>query len=298
MQRLAVFLATTAFSGLAPVQAQAPASVDLWRVTGTTLTLPPPLATGATAIFWNPAARNAHSLAGLEVVQTSDILGLSGLLLGAIRQFGSRFGGGLILGRMKVRDLVRTTTSPNSVAGDIPVHDQLLGVRAAYRADRFSVGTLLRIHDSRFDVVSEGGVTLDLGFTLQPVDGLRVAGATHFLPVDLSSQPTTDYYLAVEYEPLSHEAQSGLRTRLLARYGLAHHAQGSTDHMASAGLRVNEQFGLDLALTREAARGHVAWRPAVSLSLQVGRYTITAARGSGVNEVGGTFRVGLDVVFK
>ena len=38
-----------------------------------------------------------------------------------------------------------------------------------------------------------------------------------------------------------------------------------------------------------------AWRPGVSFSLRIGRYTIGAARGSGVNGVDGTYRVGMTV---
>ena len=65
--------------------------------------------------------------------------------------------------------------------------------------------------------------------------------------------------------------------------------------MFSAGFEFNRLLAVDMAVTRESGYVEAAWRPGVSLSLQVGRYTIGAARGSGVNGVDGTYRVGMNV---
>ena len=81
----------------------------------------------------------------------------------------------------------------------------------------------------------------------------------------------------------------------MARYGTTFHVQGSPDHMVSGGLLISDQFAIDVSATREAAFGSAAWRPSVSLALRVGRYTIAAARGSGINDIGGTYRVGIDI---
>ncbi len=275
---------------------QAPPTADLWRVAAATQTTPPALASGPVGAMWNAAAPAAPFAISLEVLQTSDAVGLSGFAAG-LSHGGAVWTAGVVLGRMQVRDLVRTTTSPNSELGGIPVYEQFLGTKLGVTRGPIDAGALLAVHDERFDLLGGQGITFDVGMRYAPLSTLRVAAATHFFPVDFTSRHTTDYYVGVEYEPLA-ASPSGSPTRLLARYGATFRSTGPSDHMVSAGISVGGVFDFDVSVTRQAAYNTVAWQPAVSIALQIGRYHISAARGSGVNDIGGSYRLGMHVVLQ
>jgi hypothetical protein len=279
-------------------RAQAPASADLWRVAATALAAPAPLTPGPTGLLWNPAAPAPGSTVGLEIIQTDASVGLSGLSAAGQALVRRRVVLGLVVGRMQVRDLVRTTTSPNSEVGSIPVHEQFIGGKVGVRGDWFEIATLLRYHDERFDALEETGFTLDWGAYAEPWSMVRFAVSTHFFPLDFSKQPTTDYFFAGEVEPLLGTLLRDSQWRVLARYGLTVRPAFGPDHMISAGMRFNDQLSVDISMTRESGYASGAWRPAVSFSLRIGRYTIGAARGSGVNDVDGMYRVGMNVRLK
>lgn len=281
-----------------PAAAQAPATADLWRVAVGSLPSPPALQEGPSGIFWNPAAGDGVPLAlGGEIVQTSDVVGLAGFVLSASHQLTPSVRLGVVAGRLEVRDLVRTTTSPSSAEGSIPVYEQSLGVDIAVGGRTAQIGVLLRAHDASFDRLREHGVTADLGIRFRPSRSLLLAAATHFLAPTLSDEPTTDYYGAAELIVLDRPALAGQPTQVALRYGAALRHSGDLDHMAAVGLGLNGQFHVDAALTSESAFGARVWRPGVGVGLRVGRYHITAARGSGVNDVGATWRVSVDVAF-
>ena len=51
------------------------------------------------------------------------------------------------------------------------------------------------------------------------------------------------------------------------------------------------------AAVREVAYQDVAWRMIFALSVRAGRYDVVAARGAGLQGIGGNYRVGLEVDF-
>lgn len=279
-----------------PLPAQAPAAAGLWRVATGTLARPAALEDGPTGAFWNPAADpHGRLTAGAQVVQTSDILGLSGFLAGATYRAGA-FGHAVILvGRMDIRDLVRTTTSPNREPGEIPIYAQFAGVGLRLNDGPFALGTMVRLHDARFDADAEHGATIDLGVLVEPVSGVTLAASTQFLPVQLTSEPTTDYFVGAEYVWRARVGTDGLRTHGVGRYGVTLRESGAVDHALGVGVIINDTFRADLGLAGEAAYGTRSWRPALALALRVGRYTVGVARGEGLNDIGGTYRVLLDV---
>ncbi len=283
-----------------PVTAQAPPSAGLWRVAAGALARPAPLQTGATGSFWNPGATGrTGSTRGLRigghVVQTSNILGVSGLLLGGSAPISSLVRAGAVLGRMQVRDLVRTTTSPDGEDGTIPVYEQFAGVGVSAGTPRVEIGATLLLHDSRFDVLDDGGVTFDLGIRFAPWSRLRIAAATHLLPIDFSSEPSTDYFAAGEYLAAERLELSGIPTALMARYGIAFRASGDTEHTVGFGAVVGDRVVVDAALTGESGYGSRQWRPAVGVGLRFGPYLVSLAHGFSLNDLGGTFRIGLDI---
>jgi hypothetical protein len=52
---------------------------------------------------------------------------------------------------------------------------------------------------------------------------------------------------------------------------------------------------LDASLTGESGYGNRQWRPAVGVGLRFGAYLVSLAHGFGLNDLGGTFRIGLDI---
>src|SRR5438034_2625392 len=96
--------------------AQQSAGAELWRLAATTLPIPPALATGGAAAFWNPAqpAGPEHGSVAFEAIETSPEVGAQGVLLTARARVTPIGGVGLVYGRMSIGDLVRTSLSPRS----------------------------------------------------------------------------------------------------------------------------------------------------------------------------------------
>ena len=293
MRKLAPILL---FFGPVTVQAQAPESANLWNVPFSTLARPAALARGVTGSFWNPAGQPGRSrlATAAQFFQTPDVIGLTGVLAGASFGLTRVINLGLLAGRMEVRDLVRTSTTPLIEQGDIPVYEQFLGLRAGVTFAGISGSASISVHDSRFDTDEDGGVTADFGVRAQLTPRLMVAAATHFLPVDLSRSNTTFYYTGIEYALLDSDI-SGTPARILGRYGANYRTDFGWDHHLGVGFELVRTFSFDLGLVRERGFGEGNWRPVLGMELQVGRYGIQVARGSGINDIGAIFRVGLEV---
>ncbi len=59
------------------------------------------------------------------------------------------------------------------------------------------------------------------------------------------------------------------------------------------------KVSFDLMVAREGGYSSgVGWRPVAGLGLTVGKYRVTLARDTGVNEVGSAYRVGVEASFK
>ncbi len=278
----------------AAASAQAPQAVDLWRVATASLAVPAALQRGPSQLFWHPAASPASSSVGLQLLNTSDVVGMTGVMLGGAVAVSGTTRLGATAARVSVGDLVRTTSSPNS-EGEIPVYAQHVGLHASLILPRVSIGGHLRIHDARFDREREGGTTVDVGFVAHPWHRLQIAAATQFFPIDLTSQDATEYYFGVAYRMGPALRDGGAVVQVLLRYGGTVRASGDLDHMISTGLAVGRLVRVDGSLARESAFAGHEWRPALGLTLSVGRYRVTVARSSGLRDVGATYRLGLEV---
>lgn len=279
----------------AAAHAQAPASADLWRLSAASLAGPAALEAGATAAFWNPAAAWSSSRlrAGAQALETPDVLGVRGLVAGAAYQLSPGVAAQVLVGRTDISDLIRTTTSPTSDQGAIPVYEQLAGVGAAGVHGILTAGALLRAHDSRFDAERATGLTVDVGVSLAP-GPCRLAAATHFLPIDVTDFTLTDYYAAAQCQPWSPRLW-GTASRLFVRYGVSARRGGAAEHGIGAGIELDARLRVDGTMVRETGYVEADWRPAIGVAFQVGRYAITAARSSGLGGIGASYRVGLDV---
>src|SRR5881394_3887051 len=185
MQRIGLlFLGVTA-GAVGTGAAQQAAGTTLWRVAATTLAVPPALATGPAATFWNPAQTEDSSRAqiGIEAIQTPAAIGASGML-GAVRVPLRSLGGGyigLVYGRVGLSDLTRTTDSPDPDGSSVPFYTFALGATWARTISATSVGATLAFHETRLDASRADHWTIDVGASRNILgDRFRVAAATHF----------------------------------------------------------------------------------------------------------------------
>lgn len=275
--------------------AQVPGWADFWRVAATTVAGPLPLATGPTGMFWNPAAVGDFRglAAGIDVFQTPDVLGIGGLMAAATQRIGPRAAVGVMLGRLGVEDIIRTTTSPTAQQGEIPVYTQFASVAGGVALDGVQVGAAVRGHDSRFDAAGEDGVTADLGVRLSPTRGLTLAAATHFARPILREGTGTAYYGGAEVA-ITTTTIWGSRFLLIGQYGIAHEERAGVEHALTTGLALDDRLRIDWGWAREQGYGDASWRSTLALWFRAGRYRISVARGDGLNGLGATFRLGLN----
>ena len=298
MQRIAVLLvglATIPRSGAA----QQAAGTALWRLAATTLPLPPALATGTAAVFWNPAQidDSARTQIGLEGIQTPAAIGAAGMLAAVRVRAGAVGQLGFVYGHVGLSDLTRTGDSPDPIGSAVPVYTSALGMTWSRPVLGGALGATVAYHETRLDDVSVTRWTLDVGASRDIVPGLRVAAATHFFSSFSSSDPAQDVYAGVEYR-LWQGPLWGDRAVVRGRYGLAFGHGFTADHQVSAGFEVGRIVALDVGLTREGSYGTGGWRPAAGVRVTIGKYRVTLARDAGVNELGSAYRVGVDARFR
>src|SRR6267142_1073225 len=83
------------------------------------------------------------------------------------------------------------------------------------------------------------------------------------------------------------------------RYGVSFAHGFGADHQFGVGAEVAKTVALDLMLAREGGYSDGAhWRPVAGLRLVIGKYRVTLARDTGVNNLGSTYRVGVEMRFR
>jgi hypothetical protein len=286
----------------AVASAQAPPGAALWRVAGQTLAQPPALADGALAVFWNPARGEAAVgmvTVALEAVHGAEATGVSGVIAGVQVRAGPAGHAGLLVGRMSVNDLVRTSSSPAPEPGEIPFYASVVGVSASVTpvAGKVRLGLSALAHRSVLDLVTENTWTLDGGVWVEPIPGLSFAASTHFLSRALQSHPQQDVFVAAAWRAWQGPLW-GAPAALTLRAGLAGAHGGGVDQLAGFGLAVGDHLGVDALLVREDRYGNTAVRGVLGLRISTGHYRVTLARDNGMNEIGAAFRFGLEATLK
>jgi len=299
MQRIALLLVCAAVFPSGSGTAQQAAGTALWRLAATTLPVPPALATGTAAVFWNPAQieDSARTQLGLEGIQTPGAIGASGMLAAIRIRAGSVGQIGFMYGHVGLSDLTRTGDSPDPIGSAVPVYTSALGVTWSRPVAGTALGVALAYHDTRLDDVRVTRWTFDIGMSRDIAPGLRVAAATHFFSSLSASDPAQDMYAGVEYR-LWQGPLWGDRGVVRARYGIAFAHGFTADHQLGAGIEVGRVLSLDVGVAREGSYGTEGWRPAAGVRVTIGKYRVTLARDAGVNQLGSAYRVGVDARFK
>lgn len=288
-------LALTLFVLAAPrlLAAQDAAGTELWRLAGGTVPVPFALATGVAGL-WNPAQPESLSVAALELIQTPATIGAAGFL-GGVRVRVGRLGRfGLAYGRMSMRDLVRTTLSPDPDGAPVQYYTQTARAHWSRGYGRATIGAALAFHETRLDVNTRSRTTFDIGARYAVGAHLLLAAATHFFS-RLAADPSQDVFGAAEVRLWRGElwAGSGPAT-VRARYGISAANGRGVDHHVGTGVDIGGAFAADVQAVREAGYSGVAWRPVVGVQFRVGRYRIVFAGDAGPRQVGTAYRVGLE----
>jgi hypothetical protein len=234
-------------------------------------------------------------LLGVEAIQTSQTLDASGVL--AALRVGLRHAGtiGAIYGRMQLGGLARTSVSPDLHEGTIPYYTHTLGATWSGSRRGTTLGATVGYHTTTLDAATTDRWTFDLGAAQQVNDVLRLAAATHFFSRLHTSDPAQDLYAAVEYRfyhgPLWDRA--GVAS-LRARYGVTFTHGFGADHCFGAGIDVGDPLAFDVMLVRQGGYGGATWRGAGGLRVTIGRYRLLFAGDAGANDLGQSFRVGLE----
>ncbi|HET7789967.1 MAG TPA: hypothetical protein VFK78_04145 [Gemmatimonadales bacterium] len=283
----------------APALCQAGAGAELWRLAGTTLAVPAALATGSAAAFWNPA-QSAGAFRGavaVDAIETAAEVGASGVLFGARLATGRLGAIGLVGGEMSIGDLVTTSTSPTPDPGSIPFYALAVGATWARRFGGADLGATLALQDTRLDVNRSARATFDVGVSRE-FGRVRVAAATHFLSRLALNDPSQDLFAGVEYRFWEGTLWGVPQSVVRVRYGATlAHGYGA-DHAGGAGLDLGGRFSADALILYEGGYATGGFRAVGAVGVTIGRYRLALARDSGSNDVGGSFRVGLEARFQ
>jgi hypothetical protein len=296
MQRITAALVALGV-GVGHGAAGAQEATGLWRVAATTLPIPPALALGSAAAFWNPAQieDSARAQVAIEGVGTPAAVGASGILAVLRVRAGALGYVGLVYGRVGLTDLTRTGDSPDPV-GSVPVYTSAMGVTWSRAVGRTALGATLRYHVTRLDAAQWTRATFDVGASREVLPGLRLAAATHFLGSLATDNAAQDVYAGIECR-LWRGPLWGDDAVVRGRYGLAFARGFAADHQAGLGFELGAVVSVDAGLVREGGYADGGWRPAAGLRVAIGKYRVTMARDAGVNDVGSAYRVGVEARF-
>lgn len=302
MQRIALFLTLALVAGGVPaLAAQRESGTELWRLAATTFPVPPALATGGAAAYWNPAQPDgsARFVLGLDAIQTPAAIGASGFLAAGRFAIGKMGRFGVLYGRMEIGDLVHTTLTPDPDGASIPFFSEIVGATWSRDYGSTTLGAMLAHHDSRLDLRRANRWTVDVGASRTFGHVLRLSAATHDLSRPSVSDPAQDLYAGAELRVWRGVLWTGGDSAsLVARYGVALAHQFSPDNLFGLGLAIGTRFRGDLLLAHEGSYGSSGWRPAAGVSVAVGKYRVTLARDVGVQNIGSAFRVGLEALIR
>jgi len=295
MQRIGVLALGLLLLAAPRAPAQQATGTTLWRVAATTLPVPAALTLGPAAVMWNPAQTqdSARLQLALEAIQTPAAVDATGLIAAFRIPAGSIGQLGLVYGRVGLSDITQTVDSPDPTGTSVPVYTFALGGTWSRLIGPTSVGATLAFHETRLDLARADRWTLDVGAS-QPLlgDRLRVAAATHFFSSLKTNDPAQDIYAGIEGR-IWRGPVSTNRVVVRGRYGIAF------GHGFGAGVEVAKTVALDLMLSREGGYSDGAhWRPVAGLWLLIGKYRVTLARDAGVNDLGSSYRVGVDMRFR
>jgi hypothetical protein len=245
------------------------------------------------ASYWNPAQADSVGQFGVDLIQTPQAIGATGIVAGLrlpVRRLGAI---GFLYARMGLGDLVHTTDTPDPDGALIKFYTQRAAITWGLGFGHSTVGAALSVQDTKLDGTTSSRWSLDVGITQRIGERIRLAAATRGLR-RIGSDPAQDVSAGIEYRLWQGTLWRAAPGAVLARYGVGGGRPGGLDHLVGLGLNVATLVSLDLVLAREASYGHAAWRGAAGMQVAVGRYQMSFARDGGISDLGSSYRVGLE----
>lgn len=302
MQRIGVLIVGVLALGARQGAAQQATGTTLWRVAATTLATPPALALGPSAAIWNPAQTEdgARLQLGIDAIQTPSAVDATGVIA-TVRVPAGKVGQiGVLFGRVGLSDISQTVDSPDPTGAVIPVYTLAAGATWSRLVAKTSLGATLAFHETRLDNSRSDRWTLDVGASRAFAgDRFRIAAATHFFSSLKAHDPSQDVFAGLEGRVWSG-ALSSDRVVVRGRYGISFAHGYTADHQIGAGAEFGKTVAFDLMLAREGSYGNrgASWRPVAGVRITIGKYRVTLARDTGVNDLGSAYRVGVDARFR
>jgi hypothetical protein len=255
-----------------------------------TTALPEATATGAGALFWNPAGVSvvAGSRAEVMVVnlRTPADIGLTGLAVGAVGVFERTV---LALGYEHVGlDAITETENSTEALGEINLGEDHFTLAASREVSRaLHAGATARYTRDNLagtdPVVGFGaGLQLDLNMVLSPRLGAYAVTEADQVGWGVGAELRMPAWLGDDYQ-------------IGGAYGLNDLGDGLAGHRITAVLGWKDQIGVTGGIMREGGAAEASWQPTLAASLRIHRYTLGVLRESLSNELGSTYSFRLQV---
>ncbi len=230
--------------------------------------------------LWNPASvllpvgdRARVSVATLNAPQDQ---GVSAQTLTLAVALPAGTSGAFSAVRASVADLVRTSTDPQTVGGEIPYSTMVLSLTAARRSQaHFVTGVALRYRTGQIDAVRRGALGIDGGVVADGLSSrdLRVGLSSFLWRPGAASRERTSLELAGD----GRIAGTGPRLEARAGYAFSSTEAHAREHYVFTSARSGNWEGR-AGLARSFAFGETSSRIRLGLDLHYARYTVGIAR--------------------
>jgi hypothetical protein len=240
--------------------------------------------------LWNPAAaalpgdaRMAFGIAGLTTDQNQ---GVQLDMFSVSYKVRSMITTSLSFAQASVADLVRTTTDPTSIGGEIPYATSVLSLGAAGTRGNFTFGAALRYRSATLDDDHAGVATFDVGAIVDHVAGtpLRLAASTFLLSPSRSREAAT-YLFAADVPVYTRDSTLAVRGGYSA--DATDHRGNNNYGFATMNWRV---FDVSAGVNRSNAFGGSVQRFRAGVGLHHAGYSVSVGREDGAAGFGASYQ--------
>lgn len=249
----------------------------------------PALSTRMSAGLWNPAAsalsgpnRASFGFAGLTTPKEQGV-GLQ--MIGGEYRVRPALTASLSFAQASVSDILRTTTDPIAVGGEIAYGTMLASAGMAETLGNLSLGAATRYRWSQLDTQHTGAFSFDVGGILDHVAGtpVRVAASTFLLSPQRGE--TATYLGAADVPLIPHDSLLSLRGGYSVDYT---NGRGAGQYIFTSA--TYRQLDGSLGFDYSTAFGNVSERFRIGFGLRYAGYSVAVGREDGGAGVGANYQ--------
>jgi hypothetical protein len=239
----------------------------------------PALATQLGDGLWNPATVSVPLDMRLRIAAaafaTAAEQGATAQTLAAAMRVSRELTVGLVALRAGVRDIVRTDTDPQSVAGDVPYGTNMLSALVARRDPYFTTGVALRFRTGQLDGIRRSAFGLDAGIVTKGLGArdARLALASYLWSPGAGTDERPGLTGAADLRLGGASPEHEMR---LAYAVTATQSLGPEHYLVASGR--NGHFSARAGISRATSWGLVTWGSRVGLGLHSARYSVGLSR--------------------